>query len=179
MPPRIDARNGEKHGKLTILESTYKDGIGYLKVQCDCGHVEEKRKYPILSGRVSECIKCTEKIRGEKRRKGGFKDVSGTIMGKIRRNAENRNLKVEVSPEFLYNLYIRQDKKCTLTGLDISLEKTNKRHSCNASLDRIDSSKGYTEENVQWVHQDVNFMKQDFNQTYFIDICKKVSSKCS
>ena len=44
-----------------------------------------------------------------------------------------------------------------------------------ASLDRIDSSKGYVPGNIQWVHKDVNWMKGSFTQEYFVNICKKIS----
>lgn len=43
-----------------------------------------------------------------------------------------------------------------------------------ASLDRIDSSKGYIEGNVQWVHKYVNVMKWDFSMEEFLDICRKI-----
>lgn len=39
------------------------------------------------------------------------------------------------------------------------------------SLDRIDSNKGYVEGNVQWVHKDVNMMKQSYSNERFIGIC--------
>jgi hypothetical protein len=44
-----------------------------------------------------------------------------------------------------------------------------------ASLDRIDSSKGYVIDNVQWLHRDINMMKQRFSQEYFINICKHIA----
>ena len=37
------------------------------------------------------------------------------------------------------------------------------------SLDRIDSSKGYEENNVQWVHKDINLMKNKYDNKYFIE----------
>ena len=43
-----------------------------------------------------------------------------------------------------------------------------------ASLDRIDSSKGYIKGNVQWVHKEFNKMKLDLLDKEFIDICKLV-----
>lgn len=46
---------------------------------------------------------------------------------------------------------------------------------CNASSDRIDSDKDYTEDNVQWVYKIVNIMKQALDQTHFINMCKLVS----
>lgn len=45
-----------------------------------------------------------------------------------------------------------------------------------ASLDRIDSSKPYVKDNVQWVHKVVNNMKWDFDQNEFIEWCKIIAS---
>ena len=174
---RREVEIGSRFGKLIVLESIYKKGIGYLQVICDCGNTDIKRKWPILSGKVTECIKCTEKIRGERRKKGGFKDISGTLMGKLYRNARIRNLNVKITPEFLYNLFIQQKGICALSGLPISIEKTNSRHQCTASLDRIDSSKDYEEGNIQWVHKDINWIKQNFDQNYFIYLCQQVTQK--
>jgi hypothetical protein len=41
----------------------------------------------------------------------------------------------------------------------------------------IDSYKGYIEGNIQWVDKHVNKMKNEFDQDYFIEICKKISQK--
>lgn len=43
-----------------------------------------------------------------------------------------------------------------------------------ASLDRIDNTKGYLEDNVQFVHKDINRMKWAHSQQYFIELCSKV-----
>ena len=43
-----------------------------------------------------------------------------------------------------------------------------------ASLDRIDNTKGYTQDNVQWVHKDINRIKSDLSQEYFLTLCKTV-----
>jgi hypothetical protein len=40
----------------------------------------------------------------------------------------------------------------------------------------IDSSKGYIEGNIQWVHKDINNMKWDFTQEEFINYCKLVAN---
>jgi hypothetical protein len=45
-----------------------------------------------------------------------------------------------------------------------------------ASLDRIDSEKGYIPGNVQWVHPAVNFMKHAMAQDVFIDWCCRVAA---
>ena len=40
-----------------------------------------------------------------------------------------------------------------------------------ASVDRIDSSKGYIADNIQILHKDINVMKWDFTQDYFLHLC--------
>ena len=57
---------------------------------------------------------------------------------------------------------------CALSGLPISIK-------VDASIDRIDSQKGYTRDNIQWVHNDVNLMKNGFDQTYFIEMCRRIA----
>lgn len=47
-----------------------------------------------------------------------------------------------------------------------------------ASLDRKDNTRGYTLNNVQWVHKDVNIMKNTFDRDYFVSMCRRVA-ECS
>ena len=56
----------------------------------------------------------------------------------------------------------------------LNLEKKRKSDG-TASLDRIDSSKGYIEGNIQWVHKDINRMKGDSSDNDFIKLCKIIS----
>lgn len=44
-----------------------------------------------------------------------------------------------------------------------------------ASPDRIDSSLGYTKDNVQWVHKDVNTIKWDLSHDRFVKLCKTIT----
>jgi hypothetical protein len=46
-----------------------------------------------------------------------------------------------------------------------------------ASLDRIDSSKGYEIDNIQWVHVMVNMCKNKYPQDKFVEMCKAIASK--
>jgi len=45
-----------------------------------------------------------------------------------------------------------------------------------ASLDRIDSSKGYESGNIQWVHKQLNNMKQALPENEFFEWIKLVHS---
>nr|QBK86123.1 MAG: Zn-finger protein [Marseillevirus LCMAC101] len=44
----------------------------------------------------------------------------------------------------------------------------------NFSVDRIDSSKGYSLENIQLVGQKVNIIKGDLQTEDFVEFCRKV-----
>lgn len=83
--------------------------------------------------------------------------------------------------KYLWELFLKQDRKCALSGVPLSFEgKTMENRYAStskktASLDRIDSTKGYIKGNVQWVHKIVNLMKQTTNQDEFIEWCRKVA----
>lgn len=61
-----------------------------------------------------------------------------------------------------------------LTGCELILPPTSEK-SGTASLDRIDSTKGYVVGNVQRVHKSVNMMKQSLPNHIFIDWCQKIA----
>jgi len=73
----------------------------------------------------------------------------------------------------VWELYLKQNKRCALTNQPISFTKTDLGYS--ASIDRIDSSKEYDIDNVQLVHKDLNMMKNKYSQDYFIAMCKLVA----
>ncbi len=94
--------------------------------------------------------------------------------------AKDRNIVFNITPEYVWNLFIKQNKECSLTGQKLCFVKNYFKDSKNqtASLDRIDSTKGYIEGNVQWVHKKINFIKMHLPQDEFIELCKMVSSHC-
>lgn len=47
----------------------------------------------------------------------------------------------------------------------------------NASLDRIDSLKGYIKGNIQFVSVAANFAKSDFSEKEFLEFCEAVARK--
>lgn len=47
-------------------------------------------------------------------------------------------------------------------------------YSQSASLDRIESNKGYVVDNIQWVHKFVNVMKWNIPEDNFIDWRRRV-----
>ena len=78
---------------------------------------------------------------------------------------------IDFTKFFIYKLYLQQGKKCALSGIAFD----NQQH--KPSMDRIDSTKGYTKDNIQIVSSMVNFMKQGYNQNDFINMCKMIAEK--
>jgi len=52
-------------------------------------------------------------------------------------------------------------------------EKCSKK-SKTASLDRIDNNLGYTINNIQWVHKDINRIKREYDQNVFLTYVKYI-----
>jgi hypothetical protein len=106
----------------------------------------------------------------------GYKDITGTYWGSVKKSAKERNLEFNISIYYIWNLFLSQNEKCSLSGIPIYFNQNSQefKTSQTASLDRIDSSKGYIEGNVQWVHKEINFMKRNLHDNEFIELCRKV-----
>lgn len=166
---------GSKFGHLTILENVYeKNKPGKVRVQCKCGKEYIAAKYGVKSGAIKQCVNCRRISSGLKRRKGVGK-LSGYYWRSIILNAKDRNIPVEMSIEEAHGLFQKQRGKCVLSGVEIALDNYI-RNAGTASLDRIDSNGTYSIDNVQWVHKDINFMKQSLTKERFIELCKAVSN---
>ena len=67
----------------------------------------------------------------------------------------------DLTLEYLKGVWDYQNGYCAISGLKMEMDITRESPS-KASLDRIDSSKGYVSGNVQWVCLFVNYAKSDF-----------------
>jgi hypothetical protein len=108
----------------------------------------------------------------------GFKgvgDVGSCFFAELKRGAHRRNLEFNITLDYISKLFEKQKRKCGLSGLDLTFGPVRKGRLRTASLDRIDSSKGYIVGNVQWVHKTLNRMKVDIEQDVFIKICCAVA----
>ena len=83
------------------------------------------------------------------------------------------NLEFNTTIQYMWDLFLKQHGRCAITNLPIFF-KNKITPEQTAGLDRIDSSKGYVEGNIQWVHKTINKMKWDFEQEYFISLCSKI-----
>jgi len=176
---------GKTFGLLTVLrmDKTEKSKGGRYRAICECkcgNKYYDACPHAIRRGQTTSCG-CRkdqyEKISGKNNKNfKGYEEIRGGRWEKLRKKAKSRSQEFNITIRYAWDLFIKQNKKCALSGIPICFGVESKRKSIiTASLDRIDSNKGYVEGNVQWVHKDVNVMKNMFNQKYFINICRAVA----
>ena len=100
----------------------------------------------------------------------GYKNIPGKVLSRLKNGAKQRGLKFEITIEDIQEKYEQQDMRCALTGIPVLF-------GMNASVDRIDSEKDYTKDNIQIVLNVVNIMKRDIPEDLFIMLCKAVAER--
>jgi hypothetical protein len=161
---------GQKFGALTVLyrDLDIKHKLAYWICRCDCGVIVSARGADVRNNKIKTCG-CRMSILS-KRNWQGVDYVPKTLWMTIVNNARNRNIELLITQQFASDLLVKQNFKCSLTGIILSTEirKTT------ASLDRIDSLKGYTEDNVQWIHKDINMLKNKYSVEKLIEMCRLI-----
>ena len=79
---------------------------------------------------------------------------------------------------FILNLYVKQEGLCAMTGEKltfIALSNSGNINYYNLSIDRIDSNKGYTTDNIQLVGAIINIMKNDIHEKDFLIFVSSVA----
>lgn len=151
---------------------------GHIKVICTLCNTEHLIRADILETKhATKCRACSNKEKyltnvknklidhkGYSTGHQGTGDLSKSQLFRIRMSCEVRNLEWDydyMTTDNLWNLMVEQNHKCALSGLEITLSKgknvpiiINQSNNLDysgwtASLDRIDSKKGYIKGNVQ------------------------------
>jgi hypothetical protein len=161
-----------KYNQLTVLEEVKHNGRLMYKTQCDCGRVDLKRKDWVISGRTTSCKNCASKRTAVNHpppvNRKGCDGLSGTHFLSIKNGALRRGIAFDLTPDFLWGLFQKQEGLCALTGVPLVLKALIKKQNVDwdiitASLDRIDNSKGYFPDNVWWVHKTINRLKNNYS----------------
>lgn len=160
---------GTRFDRLVITGYEREGPRSLVVCLCDCGTVIRRRGPTLKENQTNNCG-CRPNGSWT-----GVGDLSLTFYNRVKARAKERDLPFEVSMEFLWQKLVEQDHRCKLSGLPIHLNIRTAKTS-TASVDRINSTKGYTPENVQWLHKDVNLMKLDMTEERFIELCCQVSN---
>lgn len=163
-----------EYGFITTIEHVRKTsvegGAGIWKCQCRCGKEIVLHSKEVIDF-VHREFKChCDEILTQK--------ITSRYMRAYKGSTKDRGLEILIDEQYMFDLFNKQNRKCALSGIDIFLAYNNASFDTSiqtASLDRIDSNKGYIEGNVQWIHKDLNLMKHAFDQNYFISMCKQIA----
>ena len=89
---------------------------------------------------------------------------------------------VKVDADYCYQLGLKQNWNCAISGDPMEFTRGGTYWGgkwCNpksCTIDRIDSSKGYVEGNIQLVTWEINGIKSHHDNKEFIDLCKRVAN---
>lgn len=133
---------------------------------CQCGYKKIVCLEDLTGGRSKGCKNCNNDY---------YEEMSGSFWSTVKRGAITRNLEFTITKNYVWNLFIKQNRRCIFSGIELKFSTKINLFDGNASLDRIDSTKGYIEGNVQWVDKRINIMKQNMTDNEFIEICKMIA----
>jgi hypothetical protein len=89
-----------------------------------------------------------------------------------------KRLHCTVPPEIFRDMWIQQKGLCAVSGKSLLLPRTvtehNNRHPLQASIDRIDSSKGYVVGNMRFVALIVNYALSTWDDEVLEDLAKAI-----
>ena len=168
---------GDVFGKLVVVETWVKvfskSPETVCRCSCECGNTDYVTRAAYLVHHNKIHCGCVKKPIGKDNPTWkGYEEISKRLWNNIKRRGNK--FEFTITMKYAWDLFIQQERKCALTGVELYFPERADVH-FTASLDRIDSTKGYIEGNVQWVHRNVNLMKWDFNQDYFINWCKTIT----
>lgn len=179
---------GKKFNHLLVedmqITEKSKDRTYRCICRCDCGNIADCNTNYLMRGLTKTCgCKTCIYHRQDYSNNGknnvkftGYEEILGSKWSSYKCGARKRNLEFNIDIKYAWEIFLKQDRKCFFTGMDISFGRTNTDFKNNtASLDRLDSKIGYIIGNVVWVHKKINTMKMDLSYNEFIFFCEKVS----
>lgn len=94
---------------------------------------------------------------------------------KIRNRCKTKNRQCDIDLKYLKDVWEKQNGKCPYLKRELILPLTDQSHDKSnpnliASLDRIDSSKGYIKGNVQFISTTLNFAKNKYDEDVLLNL---------
>lgn len=170
---QVPELKGQVFGRLTVESYVGKNKHGKNRwlCQCSCGNNKVIDQASFTRGLTTSCGCLKNSIAFK-----GYGDISRNYWRKTQKSAAQRGLDFSITIEKAWEIFISQDNRCAISGVEINLCRDyNSSRKQSASIDRIDSSLGYVEGNIQWVHKQINFMKGNMRDEDFVSMCVLVA----
>jgi 5-methylcytosine-specific restriction endonuclease McrA len=160
---------GEKINRLTAIKL---DHIGnhnrsYFLFQCECGVKKVILGSLVRSGNTKSCGCLSQELKKGKRISDNHSEITAIILG-YKRHAEDRGFLWLLSRQFVKNII---NKNCFYCGSFPSNTKKTKNSIGDglkySGIDRVDSKKNYTEDNVVPCCSVCNYAKSNMSLEQF------------
>jgi hypothetical protein len=185
---------GLTYGHLTIkkIERLGKSKKYKVNAICYCNNCKTENVIkPIKNILIGDTRSCGcmrdqyQLIRGQNNHNfNGYKDIRHSYWKNLVAGARTRSFEFSITIEDVWELYEKQNRRCAITGLPLvfgcvshAKEKSKNFIETTASVDRIDNNLGYTRENIQIIHKDINRMRGSLTMEKFKDYCRLVSKE--
>lgn len=171
---------------LEIISEPFKKGKTnhkWYKVRCTNCNSEMDTSTHFSLNCVHLCKKCQNYFTSRSR---SVKYCVGKILAwfynDLKRGAKVRNLEFLLTKEDLSSIFEKQEYNCYYSGIQLEIclyhhkNRSEGRINTTASIDRLDSTKGYTVDNIVFCHKKINIMKGAILEREFVDICRLISN---
>ena len=147
-----------------------------VKSKCKCGAEIERKVHPYKKTKWI-CPKCSirkviDNNGGRPVNYTGNEYFTGSEYSTWKASSKRRFIDWNITKDDLKEIYQKQKGECALSGV---VMETFSNSPFRISIDRIDSTKPYVKENVQFVCSIVNVMKNKFSEDVFVGMCNKIS----
>ena len=100
-----------------------------------------------------------------------------SITAGCKNRAKRKNYPCDIDSAFVLDLYHKQNGRCAITNMELAASNSNTKHDMNPltiTIDRKDSTKGYTKDNIQLVTLMYNVCKNRWSHEQVIEFAKGV-----
>jgi hypothetical protein len=130
-------------------------------------------------GKEKLCRLCENKMKVERREHQTPKQIITSLLTACKANATERKTngrlscgECSITQDIVWDIYHKQLGKCIYSNKELTFNYNDMN---KISIDRIDSSKGYTRENIQLVSKYVNWMKLDTKENEFLYMISSIT----
>jgi hypothetical protein len=170
---------GQKFGKLTVIgiDNTRDcNGKSKWKCVCECGKETFVYGYNLKNGNTTSCG-CQWYYSLNGTYQNPEIDIYKPLLNLISAG-RGKQKGMDITIIDIKEQWERQKGICPYTGIKLvppgwySTDEVLTR----ASIDRIDSSKGYVKGNIQFVSMMMNFAKNKYDDSHVINLCKAIAA---
>ncbi len=170
---------GHKYGRLLVLKEvgrTDKQSVLW-SCQCDCGEKIDVSADSLRSGNTKSCG-CYQRDRASETSRLPLGEAAFTaVYAGYRRHAKVKQLFFGVSKEVFRKLITKECFYCGSPPVEYQDEPSRNGKFIRNGLDRVDNTKGYTEDNIVPCCKTCNIMKKAMDIGEFLGQINKIARR--